>query len=91
MSTAHRYIGCVPSKLITFEIASSGEALEIHLNNDGIVELIRTLERLRALPGDQHDHLKTPAWGGTELTEEKQGTSTKLLNSVKAFLWRAAS
>ncbi|HEY2930855.1 MAG TPA: Imm32 family immunity protein [Acidobacteriota bacterium] len=29
-----------------------------------------------------HDHLMTPAWAGHELTEERQGDNTKLVNMV---------
>jgi hypothetical protein len=74
--------------LITFEIDQSCETLEIHLNDEGLDELVRRVERLRSSSESGHDHLLTPAWGGTELTESKQNASTKLINKVTVFLWR---
>jgi hypothetical protein len=35
----------------------------------------------------EHDHLMTPSWGGTELTEEPQGQDTKIIHSVVVHPW----
>lgn len=41
------------------------------LDEEGLEVLIRKLEHLRGR--EEHDHLMTPAWAGTELSESKQG------------------
>lgn len=50
--------------LLTFEYDDG--ALEVNLDEQGRRALLAVLERLT--PGD-HQHLATPEWGGTELTE----------------------
>jgi hypothetical protein len=41
------------------------------LDDEGLEVLVRRLERLRGRR--DHEHLMTPAWAGSELTDSKQG------------------
>ena len=78
-------------KILTFELSADRDEIEIHGNRDGLKELIDSLHRLfESSSGDtsSHDHLMTPAWGGRELSEEKQGQKTILVNKVTIHLWR---
>jgi hypothetical protein len=78
------------SGLLTFELGPDGEELEIHCDRRGLNELIRILERLVLAKGQSHDHLMTPAWGGTELSEEMQNEANRLLHKVTVRLWDEA-
>lgn len=73
------------SYLLTFELSSRGDELEIHLDRKGLAALRKVLERLER--GESHEHLMTPSWGGHELSQEKQGGDTTLLNKVTLRLW----
>ena len=73
-------------KILTFELTSDKEQLEIHGNRMGIQELINLLSRV--VDTSSHDHLMTPSWGGNELTEEKQGESNNLINKVTVHIWK---
>ena len=42
--------------------------------------LVSALERLR---GNDHDHLMTPAWSGTDLDERPLGEGTKLIHHLR--------
>jgi hypothetical protein len=76
--------------MLTFEISASGEEVEIHLDKRGAAVLQKTLSRLLDSPGPlpRHDHLMTPAWAGTELSEENQHADSTLINRVTIRLWR---
>ena len=74
-------------KLLTFEQEESG-VLNIHLNLEGAQEMIEIFQRLLRSGLSEHDHLMTPSWSGTELTESKQDDATTLVNQVNVFLWR---
>lgn len=71
--------------LLAFEIAASGDELEIHGSESGISELISILNRVVETKG--HEHLMTPSWGGTELSEERQGGKSVLINKVTIRVW----
>ncbi len=78
------------NKLLTFEVAEDMDSIEIHANQQGLQDLIDRLLRLKnSLPGksSEHEHLMTPAWGGTELTQEKQGKDNTLINKVTIHAW----
>ena len=76
-------------KLLTFEYGNSSPGvLNIHLNPEGAQEMIEILQRLLRSGLNEHDHLMTQSWGGTELTEDKQDDATTLVNQVNVFLWR---
>ena len=72
-------------KTLTFEISSDGQELEIHGDREGLTELIEIIGRV--LRTQQHDHLMTPEWGGTELTQEPQGVHNRLVNKVSVYVW----
>ncbi len=75
-------------KLLTFELSAEGDSIDVHMNRQGLDDLVLYLTRLRdssTLPA--HDHLMTDSWAGTELTEEAQGTDAKLINKVNLRLW----
>lgn len=78
--------------LLTFEHDAKDEVLRIHADSEGLAKLIATLQRLKE-KADQgkpdHDHLMTEAWGGTELSPEKQDLSddSTLINHVKIYGW----
>ena len=63
------------SKMLTFEIVSEGDEIEIHSNKQGIKDLIYFLQRLSNSQNSlqNHAHLMTPSWGDGELSEVKQG------------------
>lgn len=71
-------------RLLTFEIVGDGE-LEIHGTAEGLRDLIRSLTNV--LETGQHEHLMTPSWGGTELSEEPQQAGAKLINKVTIRPW----
>ena len=73
------------TRLLTFELTSDSSELHIHGDGSGLRELVRVLER--AIATREHDHLKTPSWGGTELTEQLQGQETSLIHSVVVHPW----
>ncbi len=77
------------NKLLTFELSRDGDELHIHCNREGLEALQQILHRLAesSAPVPRHDHLMTPSWAGDELTEEKQGDDTTLLNKVTVRLW----
>jgi hypothetical protein len=72
--------------MLVFELTPEGDQLEIHGDEEGLRRLKRHLEAL--LSGAQHVHLKTPAWAGTDLTEQPQQEGHVALNHVKIFCWR---
>ena len=77
------------NKLLTFEFTPNEKEIEIHLNEEGLRNLIYYLDRLLKNPGkeSQHNHLMTRSWAGHELTEEKQGEDNTLINKVTIRFW----
>lgn len=72
-------------KILTFELVKTGDALDIHMDRQGLAELIQVCKHLYERGG--HEHLMTASWGGNELTEQPQSESSKLLNKVTLHLW----
>ena len=72
-------------KMLTFELTKDADEVEIHGNEEGFRELMEALSMV--INTSEHDHLMTPAWGGRELTEEKQGKANRLINKVTIRLW----
>ena len=70
--------------LLTVEYNEKG-VVEIHCDQEGLESLLTKLGLLKERGG--HEHLKTPAWAGYELTEERQGHDNQLINHVKIILW----
>jgi hypothetical protein len=62
------FLARVEDSMLSFELANEGRAIEISLDEQGIVALIKALERVRA-DGD-HIHLCTPSNGGRDLSEK---------------------
>ena len=71
---------------ITFEINEATEAVEIHGNAQSLKELANMLLEIAKSPND-HTHLMTENWGGSELSENVYGEKNKLINQVKIFCW----
>jgi hypothetical protein len=70
--------------MLTVEYNPKG-FVEIHCDEKGLDSLSATLRQLKEHGG--HQHLKTPAWAGAELTESKQGSDNELINHLKIVLW----
>ena len=77
------------NKILTFELVKDSDAIEIHVNREGLSSLIEVLQRFSDHKNSDHEHLMTPSWGGKELTENLQGQENKLINHVKIFLWNS--
>jgi len=78
----------INDKLLTFELSAEGDCVDVHMNRQGLEDLVLYLTRLldsSELP--THDHLMTGSWAGTELTEGVQGADAKLINQVNLRLW----
>jgi hypothetical protein len=73
-------------KLLTVEQTDS-DVLHIHLNAEGAAELINILKQLSSSPVDTHEHLATPNWGGTELTESLQSDKSRLIHQLNLHFW----
>ncbi len=71
--------------LLTFELTKEGDCVEIHADPAGLKLLLGALEKV--LRSGQHEHLMTPSWGGSELSEDKQGQENRLIDHVKIMLW----
>jgi len=76
----------VNKKLLTFEFSQSEGLLEIHVDENGLNTLIDILKGVKK-HGD-HVHLMTQSWGGSELSDEKQGENNILINHVKIAMWK---
>lgn len=72
-------------KLLTFEVNEDCDQIEIHGNKQGFLELVEVISKV--VSGSQHEHLMTPAWGGTELSEQTQGETSRLINKVTIHFW----
>jgi hypothetical protein len=76
-------------KIITLELDSNRELVEMHLNKAGAEYLLKLFQSLAQSETDTDCHLMTPEWGGNELTEDAQnlGGETKLINHLKILYW----
>jgi hypothetical protein len=72
--------------MLTFELSSDPAELIIHADHKGLQQLQKQIDFL--LKGSSHVHLMTPAWGGTELSEDRQDESATLLNKVTIYSWQ---
>jgi hypothetical protein len=73
--------------MLTFESNHDNEQLEIHGDKEGLLKLARILTDVVGGQESQHRHLMTQAWGGSELSGDKQGFDNELYNHVKIFFW----
>ncbi len=71
--------------LLSFELSENNDELHIHLDEAGLSQLMAHLSLLKK--ESQHEHLMTPSWGGNELSENKQGEKSNILNKVTIHQW----
>ena len=77
--------------MLTIELNEDGDVVEIHCNASGLASLREALDRLLESPEQtNHEHLMTPAWGGSELSEDVQGEGNRLVHHVKLHYWGGA-
>ena len=74
--------------MLTFEWDKETEQLEIHADKNGLNELTEKLKNLSGNEGEEHLHLLTEDWGGSELSSDKQNEKAKLIHHVKIFKWQ---
>lgn len=76
-------------KLLTVEYDNEGDQLELHLNDEGIDQLVVFLNRLKENKKNDHCHLMTKDWGGNELSNERQNMDSnfQLINRLKLIYW----
>jgi hypothetical protein len=78
-----------PDHVLTFVRGEEGE-LFMHADAKGLSVLISALERLRKKAEEgacEHDHLMTPAWAGSGLSEKKGLESGELIHHLKLYGW----
>jgi hypothetical protein len=66
--------------MLTVELNELEQRVEIYVDDEGAKVLGRALEAVLRTQG--HDHLMTPSWSGTELSEQQQGKETTLMNHL---------
>ena len=71
---------------LTVENKGAG-VVDIYMDEEGRKLLIDSLQRLqRTGSRADHDHLMTPAWSGTELSEEKHNQDSELVHQLNIIL-----
>ena len=78
-----------PDYVLAFVRGEEGE-LFMHADAEGLSVLISSLERLRRAVerGEcDHDHLMTPEWAGSELSEKKGIESGAVIHHLKIYGW----
>lgn len=75
------------NQMLTFELTSDRERVEIHGDREGLLLLAQHLTELAAASSPDHVHLMTPDWGGAGLTDMRQGLSNELIHHAKIFFW----
>ncbi|HXG59892.1 MAG TPA: Imm32 family immunity protein [Planctomycetota bacterium] len=76
-----------PGRVLVFEIDSSGEILEVHADEEGLLLLQKAIASLRAQK-DSHVHLFTPSWGGNELTEIPYDPEHRVIQKVTFYRYK---
>ena len=66
--------------ILTVEYDVKGETVEIYSDKEGLQFFINKINNLIDKGG--HTHFMTPHWAGSELTEQKQGEDTELINHL---------
>lgn len=74
--------------MLTFESDKTNDQLEIHGDKEGLLKLAKILTDMAGQNESEHRHLMTQDWGGSELTNEKQGLDNNLYHHVKIFFWK---
>lgn len=77
------------NSLLTFEISHDGLQIDIHGDETGLRSLADKV--LRVISSKGHDHLMTESWAGNELSEERQGEKSLLVNKVTIHYWTTDS
>ncbi|MEI6860898.1 MAG: Imm32 family immunity protein [Verrucomicrobiota bacterium] len=75
--------------VLTLVQRKEGEIV-LHADAKGLALLIAALERLKKKAEEgasDHDHLMTPAWAGTELSEKKGAEAGALIHHLKIYGW----
>ncbi len=75
--------------LLSFEFDKDSQELMIHGDSNGLERLAQLVSLLIArtqLGHFNHDHLMTPAWAGSELSEQNKGGT--VINGVKIYCWK---
>ena len=81
--------------MLYLETSEDGDQVFLHADEAGIVKLRETLDSLSQHENQpEHDHLFTPAWGGSGLDEQLlQGNrdsgseKNKVVHEVKLYFW----
>ena len=78
--------------MITLEIGKNGEVAYLHIDSAGIDQLKKELNSLKTTINsgvDDHIHLTSEDWGGTELSNQPQAKdgSTNLIHHLKTYGW----
>nr|VFK66582.1 MAG: Immunity protein 32 [Candidatus Kentron sp. UNK]VFK69920.1 MAG: Immunity protein 32 [Candidatus Kentron sp. UNK] len=73
--------------MLSFEWDKNSEQLEVHADHAGLEELILHINRLISSDECEHVHLMSKAWGGVELSDDRQNQEAELINHVKLFKW----
>ena len=73
---------------LSFEVQKDGDEyiLVARVNNAGIMELKETIDWLLSLKETDHNHMMTPAWGGSGLTEDASSNGIQV-HHVKMGKW----
>ncbi len=82
--------------MLTFENDTNGEKLEVHSDIEGLKYLRSVIDSLIIQcqkVGNDHVHLMTKEWGGSEygLSSESQHRDNQLFNHVKIICWHHES
>jgi|LakMenEpi03Aug12_release.lakeMendotaPanAssembly.Ray.scaffolds.fasta_scaffold2331022_2 hypothetical protein len=73
--------------MLTFELTVDRDRVEIHGNREGLLALAQALTDLAAKSSPDHIHLMTVDWGGSGLSDERQGASNELIHHAALFVW----
>lgn len=78
--------------LLTIECEKTGDVMYVHMDSEGITELIDQLTKLKeTIESGKNDHLHfmTEEWAGDELTTvpRAEDGSTELVHHLKIFGW----
>jgi hypothetical protein len=71
--------------MLTVELNSQQQSIEIFCDAEGLETLEQQLRFLRT--GAGHVHLMTESWAGTELTEQPQGDANQLFHHLRITLF----
>ena len=81
--------------MLYLETSEDGDQVFLHADEVGIAKLRETLDFLSQNESQpEHDHLFTPAWGGSGLDEQllkgsrdSRSEKNKVVHEVKLYFW----